>query len=124
MWNMLGSLLKLRYCCYVFYEDCYENYVKDYVYDDLYYYVKYVKMCDVMNESLIMYRMKCKWNDDYVQGVFTCTHSHLKKCMMLILAKKGVFGWTLFVSWDKVSSSNPNIPNEIFNKVWRMNSVR
>ena len=57
---MLGSLLKLRYCCYVFYEDCYENYVKDYVYDDLYYYVKYVKMCDVIKEGLSMYRMKCK----------------------------------------------------------------
>ena len=33
------------------------------------------KVCDVMKEGLSMYKMKCKWNEGYVQGVPTCTHT-------------------------------------------------
>ena len=38
-------------------------------------YVEHVKVCNVMNEGLDIYRIEYKWNDAYVQGVFTCTHT-------------------------------------------------
>ena len=44
--------------------------------NDIYYYVNHIKVSNVMKEGLSMYRIKCKWNDAYVQGVFTCTHNH------------------------------------------------
>lgn len=37
---------------------------------------KACKMCNVMNRSLSMYKIKCKWNDAYVQGVSTCAQTH------------------------------------------------
>ena len=34
------------------------------------------------------------------------THSHLNECMKQNWVNRGVLGWTLFVSWDEVFSSN------------------
>ena len=39
-------------------------------------YVEHVKVCNVMNEGLSMYRIECKLNDAYVQDVFTYTHTY------------------------------------------------
>lgn len=36
-----------------------------------------------MNEGLSKYIIKCKWNDAIVQGVFTCTHTHLNEWINL-----------------------------------------
>ena len=43
--------------------------------NDLYDYVKHVKVCDVMKEGVRVCRMKYKRNDCYVQGLITCTHT-------------------------------------------------
>ena len=57
-------------------------------------------------KSKALIEVKCEWNDVYVQGVLTCTHKQLNECMKLSWVKGGVLGWTLFVSWDEVFSSN------------------
>ena len=58
--------------------------------NDLYDYVKHVKVCDVMKEGLRMYRTKFKWNDAYVKGLITCTHKLTLKRMY-----DAMIGWRM-----------------------------
>ena len=61
-------------------------------------YVEQVKLCNVINEGLSMYRYECEWNYDYVQGVFTRIHTLILEWMNEV---QGVFTriHTLTLEW-------------------------
>ena len=116
-----------------------------------YVYVKHASVWNMMNEGMSLFRSQCYENDDYVKGVLTCTNKHtLNEIMKLMYLKWGLFGWysswvemkcldlptipivwkreilgwTLFVSWDEVFSSNRTISEDLSKIGWRMYTLR
>ena len=65
--------------------------IKSVILNDFYDYVKHVKVCNVINEGLCMYRTQNKLNGDWVKGVLTCTNT-LEWISKAELCKNGVWG--------------------------------